>query len=213
MTKVICGFPGIGKTTAFKEGASLDIDSSGYSWHPDFPANYLEEIQANLGKVDYIFVSTHLIVIQALQREGIEHTVVYPNRNLKEEYLQRYKDRGSIPNFLEFMEIQWDSFIDDIERTPGDKIKLESGQYLGEVLYSPKDVEVTMEFYKSQLKAQDEEAGAKLLGIVEKFMLDNDVLCEETIYQVDKVQENALEFIEELFHAISYRLPAEDADE
>jgi hypothetical protein len=135
MTKVICGFPGIGKTT-LSSNSNLDLDSSNYSWHLLFPTNYLEVIKANLGKVDYIFVSTHDVVLQALTKAGIDYTVVYPDRSLKEEYLARYKDRGSVPNFLEFMDMKWDAFIDDIESDPGRKVKLESGQYLNDVYKS-----------------------------------------------------------------------------
>ena len=33
--------------------------------NPNFPNNYIEHIKENIGKVDYIFVSSHLVVRQA----------------------------------------------------------------------------------------------------------------------------------------------------
>lgn len=35
--------------------------------------------------------------------------------------------------------------------------------------------------------------------ICQKFFIDLDIKCSETIWQMDKVSENALEFIDELF--------------
>lgn len=42
---------------------------------------------------------------------------------------------------------------------------------------------------------------------VMKFMLDNGVSCEETIYQCDWVIENAYEFMSDLFKIVEADLP------
>lgn len=45
---------------------------------------------------------------------------------------------------------------------------------------------------------------SKLEKLVRKFMSDNDITCEETIYQTDRVIENAYDFIAELCGAVGY---------
>lgn len=54
---------------------------------------------------------------------------------LKDEYINRYRNRGNDEKFIRFIESNWDSFINDIEKEwfPR-KIKLKSGQYLSDVV-------------------------------------------------------------------------------
>ncbi|MEB5480929.1 hypothetical protein P8825_15290 [Shouchella clausii] len=47
----------------------------------------------------------------------------------------------------------------------------------------------------------------KLYDEVLKFMLDNEITCEETIHQCDHVIISALDFIETLFHIVKADLP------
>jgi hypothetical protein len=142
--KVISGFPAIGKSFLFNNENNsivLDSDSSMFSWvsegvrSTDFPNNYMKHIEENLSEADYIFVSSHDVVRNALKNYHIAYTIVYPSIELKDEYLQRYKDRGNNEKFISFIESNWDNFINDIEKEwyPR-KIKLESGQYLSDVL-------------------------------------------------------------------------------
>jgi len=49
-----------------------------------------------------------------------------------------------------------------------------------------------------------EDTETRLKNIVEKFRDQNDIHCPETIYQRDKVIENAYEFIEELMDVVGY---------
>lgn len=142
--KVIAGFPGVGKSFIFNNKSKyvvLDSDSSKYSWisegvrNPDFPNNYIKHIEESISKADYIFVSSHDVVREALKDNHISYTIVYPSIELKDEYLQRYKDRGNNEKFISFIESNWNSFIQDIEKEwfPK-KIKLKSNQYLFDVL-------------------------------------------------------------------------------
>lgn len=48
----------------------------------------------------------------------------------------------------------------------------------------------------------------ELTKIVEKFILDQQIHCEEDIYEYDHVIENACKFIEELCSVVGY-LPEE----
>ena len=68
-TRIISAFPGTGKSYYHKSNVknSLDSDSSLFSWadkthkdrHPNWPNNYLEHIRENIGKYEFIFVSSH----------------------------------------------------------------------------------------------------------------------------------------------------------
>ena len=122
---VISGFPGIGKSyTAMNEDSFkiLDSDSSNFSWikigvrNPDFPNNYIEHIKLNMYKADIIFVSSHEEVRNALIKNGIDFTLVYPHKSLKNIYLARYEQRGSSKEFIEFISNNWDKFLDEIEQ-------------------------------------------------------------------------------------------------
>lgn len=142
MTKVISGFPAVGKSYLYSISDSvLDSDSSLFSWieegvrHPGFPTNYIQHIKNNLGKVDYILVSSHDIVRDALKENKINYTLVYPSIDLKEEYIQRYRDRGNDQKFISFIELNWDKFISDIEKETYPKlIKLQKRQYLKDIM-------------------------------------------------------------------------------
>lgn len=151
-TLIISGFPGIGKSHFYrknkKEGKIvLDSDSSKFSWikdengnntkerDPNFPNNYIKYIKENIGKADIILVSSHKNVRDALVENDIPFTLVYPHREIKEEYLQRYKDRGSDGPFVELLNNNWDNFINELEEQEGcDKIELEEGKYLSDYL-------------------------------------------------------------------------------
>ena len=129
-TMVIAAFPGTGKSYCTKSEADkfngvLDSDSSNYSWikdsegnntterNPDFPNNYIKHIKDNIGKVEVIFVSSHKEVREALEREGIEYILVYPNIFQKDDYIKRYKNRGSSDKFIRLLETNWEEWINE----------------------------------------------------------------------------------------------------
>lgn len=143
-TTVISGFPAVGKSHYCNYDADYhpqnwtsDSDSSKFSWlsegirNPDFPNNYIEHIKECIGKYAVVFVSSHKDVRDALVNNGIPFTLVYPKRELKAEYIQRYKDRGSEQSFVDLVESNWNNWIDELEaQTDCKKIILESGKYL-----------------------------------------------------------------------------------
>lgn len=143
-TLVISGFPGVGKSYLTKINEKmivLDSDSSLFSWikdgvrNPNFPSNYIEHIKENIGYADNIFVSSHDVVREVLESNNIDYLLVYPSVELKDEYIQRYRERNSDEKFIKFIETNWEQFIFDIEKeTFPTLIKLQSGQYLRDVL-------------------------------------------------------------------------------
>lgn len=108
-TKIYSIFPACGKTWLYEHQEDyglkiLDSDSSDFSWirnydpygrpttklrNPDFPNNYIEHIKENIGKYDCIFVSSHASVREALDKEGIDFTIVYPMPMCKAEWVGR----------------------------------------------------------------------------------------------------------------------------
>lgn len=143
-TKIISGFPAIGKSHLFennKDYIILDSDSSNFSRmeegvrHPDFPQNYMSHVKKNMGKADYILVSSHDIVRKALKDNNIKYTLVYPSIDLKDEYIDRFKNRGNNEGFIDFIQYHWEIFIENIEEETFPKlIELNSGEFLSDIL-------------------------------------------------------------------------------
>lgn len=152
-TKVISAFPACGKSHMFKNNRNrdmiiLDSDSSEFSWlkdidgnntdtrNPDFPNNYIEHIKSNIGIADIIFVSSHDVVRHALRSNGIEYTLVYPDRSLKKEWVDRFIGRGNNVGFIKFISDNWDKFIDEIENDEyPHKVRLPDGEtYIKDVI-------------------------------------------------------------------------------
>lgn len=145
-TIIISAFPGCGKSEATRmhktsEEIWLDSDSSkfhwiyaadGYKWNnPNFPQNYLKHIQNFSGYADVIFVSTHKEILELLCEHGVPFVLVRPHRDLKDVYLQRYKERGNDDSFINLMDSKWDQFMDDTSKFTKSAIRFfELGKYL-----------------------------------------------------------------------------------
>jgi len=139
-TIIVSAFPACGKSYMFnnyndKPYTMLDSDSSNFSWVKDengintkerdsnFPNNYIKHIKDNIGKVDVIFVSSHNIVREALNENNIRFFMVYPDKNMKDEWIKRFRERDNNGIFINFISKNWDNFIDEIEKE--DKCLLE----------------------------------------------------------------------------------------
>lgn len=136
--KVVCAFPGVGKSYAARKFGWSDSDSSTYSWerpgvrHPNFPTNYIEHILETDGVV---LVSSHKVVRDALASEEIPFYLVHPARECKAEYMQRYRDRGSDEAFIAVLDKNWDNWIDEMEaeNRAANKFVLGEGLFLSDV--------------------------------------------------------------------------------
>jgi hypothetical protein len=125
-TKIISAFPGVGKTTFHKKNkeTTLDSDSSKFSWiinennekirNPNFPNNYINHIKENIGKYEFIFVSSHKEVRDLLLDNCIFFYLVYPNSRRKEEFIERYRNRGNDENFINTVNNKWDEWMREI---------------------------------------------------------------------------------------------------
>lgn len=168
-TKIYSVFPACGKTWLCEHQEELglkilDSDSSYFSWvwecpeddergmyspnarktkerNPSFPQNYIDHIKCKVesGKYDYIFVSSHASVREALDAAGIDFTIVYPYADLMAEWIGRcfIRDRkgesGCNPDVLYDNWLQW---LGECEATGCNhkEIKLNAGEHLSDYL-------------------------------------------------------------------------------
>jgi len=183
-TILISAFPGTGKTYFYNSTALdvLDSDSSTFD-KKDFPANYIKHIKENIGEVDMILISSHENVRYELEQSGLGYNLVYPAKELKDEYIQRYKERGNEDTFVKLLEDNWDEWQDVIELESGCRhIVLQSGEYLADridecEMYSPISWTIKTKNYRNSglIKAETEEEACKL------FLKEYDEYTDEDI--------------------------------
>ena len=136
VTVLCAAFPGTGKSHYFRNSELdvLDSDSSKFD-KSEFPTNYIEHIKDNLGKVDVILISSHEEVREALVDSSLSFTLVYPNKDLKSDYIARYKKRGSSDKFIELISKNWHNWLGELKDQKGCKhIILKQGEYISDVL-------------------------------------------------------------------------------
>lgn len=144
---IICGFSGIGKSTAEqKHRRILDMESSG--WHyllengliigknPKFPTNYIDrliELIENDTAMFYL-LSCHKEVREELKTRGLDYIIVLPTVEQKNEYLKRWLKRGSPIEFIKLMNDRWEDMIKSCEEDEAPKIYLSSGEYISDLI-------------------------------------------------------------------------------
>lgn len=113
--------------------------------NPDFPANYIKHIKENMGQYDYIFVSSHASVREALEAEGIDFTIVYPSMSCFAEWIGRcfIRDkRGESGCNPDVLYDNWYQWLRECEVTGcnHEEIVLWSGQHLSDYIFGKKIV-------------------------------------------------------------------------
>lgn len=138
---VISGFAGIGKSglkknVPYYENVKIyDLSSSYFRKEDGWEKVYCDIIESMVDKYDYIFISTHDVVINEMIKRGNDFYIVYPLRQCKGEYLERFVNRGSSREYVEKFMKRWNEFIDKLDKIKYDKkITLRTGQYLSDVL-------------------------------------------------------------------------------
>lgn len=113
---VISAFPGVGKTKAVETVPNLiDLDLPGIPM-----GEYIDKINDHLGNGLTVLVPSWETLRQAMRDAGIVYSIVYPQRDLKSDYMTRYIKRGSDDKFLNTLRTRWDAFIDTCEADPSD---------------------------------------------------------------------------------------------
>lgn len=115
--------------TKLNRGETINSNSSKYA------IGLLEKTIANnqIALISYASKKIMKFIID----NGYDYCLVYANKNLREEYAIRMKDRGNSTIFIEKMTNQehWDNFYDENvnDEFAKYKIELKSGQYLSDV--------------------------------------------------------------------------------
>lgn len=156
-TLIIRGYPGVGKTYVGKKyDYIIDLESSDYKWiyddkainmnkelrkttpykqlNPEYPKNYINKIKSLIGNVKVILIAPDEDIRIELDKNNIEYTICIPDKTCKEEYYNRFVNRG---NTKEFIDIRIDNFDNRIEELMNQKyplIILKSNEYLEDYL-------------------------------------------------------------------------------
>jgi adenylate kinase family enzyme len=137
---VVSGFPGVGKSTARNRPGFVDLDSSSFSknWKGEVPSNwpynYMNAIQCHVDD-EIVFVSSHEVVREALEKDGLPYVLVYPEKDCLDEYMDRYRNRGSSEQFIDLIRSNWDAWLDKLadDGNATMHIKLKKGQYASDI--------------------------------------------------------------------------------
>ena len=129
---IISAFPGVGKTYLYNKYPDLisDSDSSKFSWladgtrNPNSVNDYVDHIEKEASKKLFVFVSSHKEVRDELHRRGINFLLIYPSIYAKENYIERYKKRGSSADFIKLIDSKWDEMIQSCENDSAIKFLL-----------------------------------------------------------------------------------------
>lgn len=110
---VVSGFPGVGKSHFARTSPLRVSDSDSSKFDKDgFPANYVEAIKERQKEFDIVLVSSHETVRAEMERQQVYYQIVFPDCKLRDEYLQRYRDRGSSESFIQLISDNWDRWLE-----------------------------------------------------------------------------------------------------
>lgn len=123
---IICGFPGIGKSSIARTLPGIvDLESTPFNKNWKIYADVIEHMDKNGYTV---LVSSHRELREELLNRNINYFYVKPEKNLKEEYLERYKKRGNTKAFINQIKDNWDNYLKSLK---GENIvELKSEEYL-----------------------------------------------------------------------------------
>jgi len=108
---IICGFPGVGKTTMAKISNWVDLEST------PFKQNWLlyAEVAKHMSDNGYtVMVSTHGEMLGALEEIKAKYTVIVPPLADKAIYRKRYIQRGNDQDFIDNIMNNWDVWLREI---------------------------------------------------------------------------------------------------
>ena len=96
---------------------------------------YVKDVKKQIGKVDYVFLATDPDGLDLLHKEGFNIVLVYPKKELRNQYLDRYIERDNPYDFIGTMMLRWNKIIDELdELSYCKKIILKEGEYLSDVI-------------------------------------------------------------------------------
>ncbi len=115
-TQIISAFCGTGKTYVCEKTNIKSIEIEYWKYKDNgLQKDYLKDIKFQIGKVNYIFISTDPDGLKLLNKEGYDIMLVYPENNLRNEYLDRYIDRDSPYDFIGTFMKHWNLWINELK--------------------------------------------------------------------------------------------------
>ncbi len=135
-TLLYAAFCGTGKSYLCDNFPDIYKETESWEYHSkDFPQNYVQDILNMFGKTKYLFIATEPTVLKELNKLDIEINLVYPQNELRGEYLDRYIKRDSPYDFVGTIMINWNKWIDELKKQIYcNHIVLQKGEYLKDIL-------------------------------------------------------------------------------
>ncbi|KKN04008.1 hypothetical protein LCGC14_1101990 [marine sediment metagenome] len=134
---VISAFCGTGKSYLCEQSFDLKyIEFECWKYdQSEFPSNYVTDVLSRIGEVDIIFVSTNPMSLNLLIKSGVKVILIYPELQLKDEYLSRYINRCSSYDFIKTLSTYWEIWIrESMANKSCQHVVLTQGQYISDVL-------------------------------------------------------------------------------
>lgn len=136
MSLIICGFPGVGKSTiATQNNKIVDHESRKYEKTIGWERNYINDCKKLLIESKIVLMTTHDSVRKMLKLKDMQYYLVYPDKSLKDEYLLRYRSRGSSQEFIESLDKNWDNYLRSMDEDTGciERVVLKRNEFLKDV--------------------------------------------------------------------------------
>lgn len=154
---IISGFAGIGKTTLQRSNVNvIDLESSDYKWiyqdedtesmdkekrkgvtnrvkNPLWPLNYVKDIIKKSKIYEIVLISQDKDMRDCLKENNCKYYVCFPKKECKEDFINRYKNRGNNEKFIELVSQNFENWIDAL-MDEENKIIMEPGEYLEDTL-------------------------------------------------------------------------------
>ena len=123
---IICGFPGVGKSSIARTLPGIvDLESTPFNKNWKIYANVIEHMDKN-GYI--VLVSSHKELREELRSKKLNYIYVKPKKELKKEYLERYKKRDNKKSFIDQLDKNWDEYMKTLRGE--NTVELDSGEYL-----------------------------------------------------------------------------------
>lgn len=115
--QIICGFAGVGKSTAaLSLPGVVDLESTPFEKDWERYAKVAQHMAANGYTV---LLSCHRELREQLTRDGASYLLAMPPWDAKDEYLDRYVQRGNADDFVSLFSTNWDAFLAVL---PGERV-------------------------------------------------------------------------------------------
>lgn len=136
----------------------LDLESSNYQWkfednllpveerkginekvkNPNFIDNYINSIIKYEILGNNILISSQSELLKVIAKMDFPLILVFPSLDCKEEYIQRYRDRGNNENFIKLMEDNFENFVNSMKNNKDAtlRVELSKGKYVRDFITS-----------------------------------------------------------------------------